>query len=173
MGFIIFPSVKNRVMSSPRSAILAICSALIGFFLSIFFIKGNLFLRCFPEGDEMVELSLLVSPDLKNQRIRSSVHPTCGAKLFRDFAPVTQKIPMTKDLLRISKSDSSFTIFTQLPVFTRVKVESQAGITLIPHSMSRYATLPGWIPKAPAQNTWITQIKYSYNYRGMITAVLV
>src|SRR5579859_1564226 len=152
MGFIIFPPVKNLLMSSPRSAIRAICSAPIGFFfLSVFFIKVYFFPRSFPKRYEMVELSLLVSTNFVNQRIHSLFYPARGAELLRVLAAVAQKVAMAKDLLRLGKSDSALPVRLQLPILASVKVEPETGITLIPHSMPPipHASL-AWVRKSTA-----------------------
>src|SRR5208283_613165 len=116
----------------------AICSALIGFFfLRVFFIEGYFFLRRFPERYQMVVFSVRIVPNFINQRKESSFHPTRRAKLLRNFAPVTLIIVMTEDLFRVSESDPAFLVFPQFPVLTSVKVEPQAGITLIPHKKPR------------------------------------
>src|ERR1700675_370393 len=135
----------------------AIASALIGFFLlSVFFIKGYFFFRSFPKRYEMVELSLFVSPNFINQRIHSPFHPTCSTKLLRDLAPVTQKIAMAKNLLHFGKSDSALSVLPQLPIFESVKMESQTGITLIPHSVPPIPlTLRALNHQPKAQNTII------------------
>ena len=77
--------------------------------------------------------------------------------MLRVLAAVTQKIPVAEDLLRIRKSDSAFMVFTKFTVFASIKVESQAGITLIPRSMP-----PADIPGADSLNN-VTEYIYYLN----------
>ncbi len=86
MGFIARPEfVKNRETSLPLSAIRAIASADIGFFLrDVFFIELPFCGGCFPQGHQMVELSFGILPNLKNHRVQAVTDPTDGAMLNRE-----------------------------------------------------------------------------------------
>ncbi|MGB7844970.1 MAG: hypothetical protein WBL63_05090 [Candidatus Acidiferrum sp.] len=73
--------VKKRLISSPRLAIRAICSALIDFrFLYVFFIEGSFFLGCLPQRNQMEILSFLVFAKLKNYRVQRSFNPSNRAE---------------------------------------------------------------------------------------------
>src|SRR5258708_30761267 len=84
----------------------------------------------------MVELSPFISPNLIYQRKHSPLYPTRGAKLLRILITETQKIAVGKAFLRLGKSDSPLVVLSKYPILTGVEVEPQAGITLIPHSVS-------------------------------------
>ena len=83
IGLIMWPEfVKKRETSLPLSARRAIVSAATGFFrLRVLFIKLLLLLGCFQQGHEVVVLSLLIFPHLKNKRAPSLPHPADSSLL--------------------------------------------------------------------------------------------
>jgi hypothetical protein len=74
----------------------------------------------------------IIIPDFKNQR-EAPFHPARRTTLFRYLASLSQKIPMTENLFCAGKFDSAPAVFTEFPVLASIKVESQAGITLMPY----------------------------------------
>src|SRR5260370_7138527 len=103
----------------------------------------------------MVELSPFISPNLIYQRKHSPLYPTRGAKLLRILTTETQKIAVGKDFLRLGKSDSPLVVLSKYPILTGVEVEPQAGITLIPHSVSLSSPhfCPGFPNRPPRLST--------------------
>src|SRR5437879_7889470 len=78
IGLIMWPEfVKKRETSLPLSARRAIVSAATGFFrLRVLFIKLLLLLGCFPQGHEVVVLSLLRSEEHTSE-LQSPMYLVC------------------------------------------------------------------------------------------------
>src|SRR5258708_14991590 len=80
--------LNNRLASSPRSAMPAICSALIGLCLLLaFFIKFSFFGRGFPKCDEMKIFSFTILANFVNHRIEPSLDPANRTKLLGRIGP--------------------------------------------------------------------------------------
>src|SRR5271163_2281321 len=101
MGDIIRPRlVKKRETSLPCSARRAIPSADTGFFdLRMLLIKFLLLPGCFPESYEVVVLSRLVLPHLKNDGVEPLSDPADGAVLLRQVRPLIEVIRPEENLL--------------------------------------------------------------------------
>src|SRR5271157_5838915 len=100
MGSIIFPElVKKRETSFPCSAWRAIASA--GIFLlplRILFIELLLLSGCLPQSHQVVVLTLLVVPHLKDERVQTISHPTNSPVLFWKVRSVVEVVRSGEDL---------------------------------------------------------------------------
>src|SRR5258708_27266551 len=99
--------VKNRLTSSARSAMRAICSALIGLCLLLaFFIKFSFFGRGFPKCDEMKIFSFIILANFVNHRIEPSLDPANRTKLLGSIGPAVNAVRQPEEFLRLLKTHS-------------------------------------------------------------------
>jgi hypothetical protein len=125
--------VKKRETSFPASALRAMDSAEMGFFLrDVFFIKFSLFRGGFPESHQMMELAFGIFPDLKNHGIEAIAYPADGTILMGEIHALVQVVRMKEDLLRLLKTDTPLGIPPKAFALPRIEVESHLGITVIP-----------------------------------------
>src|SRR5208337_2349709 len=134
MGSIIWPVlVKKCETSFPCSACRAIASAGVGFRpLRVFFIKLLLLLGCFPQGHQVVVLTFLVLPHLKDERVQPAPHPANGSVLLWQIRAMVEVVRMRKDLLRLLETNSTPRVLSQPLALSHIEVESHRGITVIP-----------------------------------------
>src|SRR6266481_170300 len=96
--------VKNRLTSSPRSAMRALCSALIGLCLLLaFFIKFSFFGRGFPKCDEMKIFSFIILANFVNHRIEPSLDPANRTKLLGSIRAAVKAVRQPEEFLRFLK----------------------------------------------------------------------
>ena len=99
IGFFMLPLlVKYAETSSPRSAILAISSAVgisTAFFIELLFLSGR-----FPQGHLMIAFAFVVFTYFINQRIQTSRHPPDSSELLRIVRSAVSIVRMPEDLLR-------------------------------------------------------------------------
>jgi len=121
--------VKNFETSSPRVAILAISSAE-GDRLDLFGI-GFLFLfGRFPSGDQTIQFSPRVSPDLEDDGAEPAASPADRTKLFRIVTPPIHQVGLIENLLRLFQADSVSPQY--LSILFRIELRSASpDITVI------------------------------------------
>src|ERR1700692_631581 len=134
-GIIMRPAlVKNRDTSLPWSARWAIASAGIGFRgLRALFIKFLLLFRGFPEGDEVVILSFLVLPHLKNNSVQPFPPPADRSVLLGTIQALVKVVRMRENLLSLFEPDASFRFVSQTRTLALIEVKS--------HEYNSYTTL--------------------------------
>ena len=135
MGFLICPElVKKLETSLPRSAMRAMDSADVAFFLRVVvFIEFSFFLGCLPQGHQMVEFSLCVFANLKNHRIQTITYPADCAMLNEEIGTLVGVVGMEENLLRLLETDSAPWIPPKAFTLPLIEVESHECITVIPY----------------------------------------
>src|SRR5271157_2184772 len=103
--------VKKRDTSLPWSARRAMASAGIGFRgLRVLFIKFLLLLGGFPESHEVVIVSFLVLPDLKNNGVQLLSHPADRPVLLGPIRALVKVVWVRENLLHLFEPDTSFRV---------------------------------------------------------------
>src|SRR5260370_18721260 len=133
MGFLIRPElVKKLETSLPQSAIRAMDSADVAFFLRIVvFIEFSFFPGRLPQGHQMVELPFCVFVNLKNHRIQTITYPTDRAMLNGEIGTLVGVVGMEENLLRLLETDSAPWIPPKALALPLIEVESHECITVI------------------------------------------
>src|SRR5258706_1532358 len=127
--------VKNRLTSSPRSAMRAICSALIGLcILLAFFIKFSFFGRGFPKCDEMKIFSFIILANFVNHRIEPSLDPANRTKLLGSIGPAVKAVRQPEEVLRFLKTHSPARSPDQLTALSHLQINPAPRINLMQHS---------------------------------------
>jgi len=92
--------------------------------LRVFFIKLFLLPRCFPQGNQVVVLSLRILSHFKDDGVKPVSNPPDGTVLLRPVRTLIQVIWVREDLLRRFEANSTPGTFPQPLALSLIEMKS-------------------------------------------------